>query len=786
MISAHDKERILPKENHGRNRNKIAPSVSVIDMPPETCENEDNNQDLVIRWTNLTYLINSRRFNWKRPCHSKQTNDVILKGLSGEIRSGVLMAVMGPSGCGKSTLLHCLTGQRKRGVSGEVYCSKGDKMKAAFIMQEDHLLGQLTVYESLIFASRTKNCLDVNNVRRRESILANINLPEHDSTDTKLTKAKLHHFLAQNILNQLGLTDCAQTSVSQCSGGQRKRLSIASELVSRPDLLILDEPTSGLDSSSCSQCVNLLAKLAKPPIGETTETYQGPPLAIIASIHQPSARILFTFHQLYLLSRDGQCIYRGPSDKLVETLSKVGLKCPNFHNPADYVIEIATGEYGVESIMKLVAAQHRASSQQASEQMRTPSTSGSQADQNGLKPAINACLIGWKKRPAGPSSCLHTWLLLKRTLLITTREPMLTTLRLITFLIVGVTVSLLYGNDIGKADGCRQMYWGSNQETDSLIKTNENISFLFFTLLFHLFTAMMPTVLTFPLEMSVFLKEHNNGWYSCTSYYLAKFLADTPFQLIFPSIYCSISYFMTGQIASQWRFALFTLLCCLISMLSQSIGLLIGAICVHDVNQAVFIAPITAIPVLLFCGFFVRTSIMSKYIKPLSYCSYMKFAFEAMVAVIYGFNRCVSDSGLSSVNRPRYDRSNRRPIFVDRLMQYSAPNVSVDSMVSDDQDASQEWEFINASSPLIFLTRPTIPRFPTPLPSPSFIPSGHERETESPLLAVQRASVISYVMQQFDLSDQVVATNISILIGYTIFLRTLTYLIFLYKARQRL
>lgn len=161
-----------------------------------------------------------------------------------------------------------------------------------------------------------------------ESMTFAIKFKTGHQMDSKQQEEKIY-----SILNDLGLNEARDTYVKDLSGGQQKRLSIAIELVSDPKVLFLDEPTSGLDSLSATNCIKLLKKLAHE--GKT----------IICTIHTPSALLFKMFDHVYVLT-EGNCIYQGSSENVVPFLTDLGLNCPPSYNPADYLLEISTNDYG--------------------------------------------------------------------------------------------------------------------------------------------------------------------------------------------------------------------------------------------------------------------------------------------------------------------------------------------------------------------------------------------------------------------------------------------------------
>lgn len=238
----------------------------------------------------------------------------ILDNISGNVRSGQIMAVMGASGAGKSTFLDILARKNKRGtVSGSILVNGREvkdgefKKVTGFVDQEDTLMRTLTVYETVLYS-------------------ALLRLPRDMSFEAK----KFRTLETMNELGILGIKDSriGDTGTRSISGGEKRRVSIACELVTSPSILFLDEPTSGLDAFNAFNVVESLVSLAK--------NYNR---TVIFTIHQPRSNIVALFDQLVLLAA-GKMVYSGEFTKCQDYFTSIGYPCPAGFNIADYLIDL--------------------------------------------------------------------------------------------------------------------------------------------------------------------------------------------------------------------------------------------------------------------------------------------------------------------------------------------------------------------------------------------------------------------------------------------------------------
>ncbi|KAF7384307.1 hypothetical protein HZH66_012557 [Vespula vulgaris] len=508
----------------------------------------------------------------------------ILKGINGYFKSGEMCAIIGPSGAGKSTLLNILTGfEENKSLVGKINYrdSKGDKEPwnkcrkySCYILQENYLRNLFTVNEAMMISTNLKIG---NNLNR----------------NTK-------QILIDDILDRLDLIVNKNTHTNKLSGGQKKRLSIALELVDNPPVMFLDEPTTGLDSYSSFHCVKLLQNLARD--GRT----------IICTIHQPSATIYEMFDHIYLLA-DGRCMYDGTAKNTIDYFANLGLHCPKYHNPADYIIEVVSNEYGDfrDQLVELVENKWKISQVNSLEKLSAIEDNKVQRNYN--EKEKTTVLINT------PSEFKRFLILLNRSIVLSHRDWNLVYLKVFMHFLIGTLLGTFYLNFGNESD-----------------KTLNNIKYISGMIMYLSYTSAIPAVLKIPLEIEMIKKEQFNNWYQLRTYYFVLLIVDVPIQILFSFTYCSISYYLS-QPLELTRFLMFFGITCLTSIIGDSFGLIIGTL-LTPVN-GIFISSILIAIFLLFQGCFVMFNDMPKYFYYFSYFSYMRYAFEGMIQSTYGYNR---------------------------------------------------------------------------------------------------------------------------------------------------
>ncbi|XP_072385495.1 ATP-binding cassette sub-family G member 1-like [Diabrotica undecimpunctata] len=518
----------------------------------------------------------------------RKGSKLILRSVNGSFQAGQLTAIMGPSGAGKSTLLNILAGYKTLGATGQILINgttrnlKQFRKMSRYIMQEDLIQPMLTVEEAMMIA-------------------ANLKLGDTLSPSDKSSAI-------DEILSLLRLDKAKRTSTSRLSGGERKRLSIALELLNNPPVLFLDEPTTGLDDLSCSQCISLLKKIAEG--GRT----------VICSIHTPSAKIFSQFDNVYILS-DGQCVYQGYGPEVVSYLSKVGIECPKHYNPADFIIEVCCNEYGNfqermvsvidngRNIYKTYGNVPQLQEVELSDKVDNRSSISSIS----IKEEVYADLSSSDFNHES-TWFSQFWILTTRLWVQMWRDKTYLVMRTVLYVIL----ALLIGS----------LYYGMGQDGS---KTIFNFGFYYCCLIFFMYIPMMPMLLQFPREIQLVKREHFNKWYRLSAYFSALSFSTVPVQLCLGIVYVSCVYLLTDQPLELRRISMFFFICILTSVISESLGLLIAA--QLKVVNAVFMGPVSSVPFMLLAvyGFGSGYDTIPSIIKFFMHFSYLRYSLEGLI-----------------------------------------------------------------------------------------------------------------------------------------------------------
>lgn len=521
----------------------------------------------------------------------------ILNGITGMVKPGEILAMLGPSGSGKTTLLTALGGRLSGKLSGKITYnghpfSGSVKRSTGFVAQDDVLYPHLTVTETLLFT-------------------ALLRLPSSLSREEKTQHV-------DRVIAELGLERCRNSPIGGplvrgISGGEKKRVSIGQEMLINPSLLLLDEPTSGLDSTTAQRIMNTIKRLADG--GRT----------VVTTIHQPSSRLYHMFDKVILLS-EGCPLYNGPASSALDYFSSLGFSTSIILNPADLLLDLANGinpawnnliEHGENSEREqnlVKEALISAYDKNIATRLKAELCS---LDSNNIytytKDASfrRGCEGQWERQ-----WCTTWWYQFKVLLQRGLRErryEAFNRLRIFQVISVAVLGGLLW--------------WRT--PTSHL---EDRIALLFFFSVFWGFYPLYNAVFTFPQERTMLIKERSSGMYRLSSYFLARTIGDLPLELALPTAFVFIIYWMGGLNPNPFTFLLSLAIVLYSVLVSQSLGLAIGAI-LMDVKQATTLASVTTLVFLIAGGYYVQQ--IPAFIVWLKYLSYSYYCYKLLLGVQY-------------------------------------------------------------------------------------------------------------------------------------------------------
>uniref|UniRef100_A0A7S2TIU1 ABC transporter domain-containing protein n=1 Tax=Lotharella oceanica TaxID=641309 RepID=A0A7S2TIU1_9EUKA len=521
----------------------------------------------------------------------------LLKGIRGEARPGQVLSIMGPSGSGKTTLLNSLAGRQKLS-GGRIFLNDHRQIKAmkryiAYVLQDEVFFGVMTVQQVMYFT-------------------AMIRLP-----DTMSEKEKMER--ADAVMELLEIKKCAHSIVGTpfqrgISGGERKRLNVGVQLITWPSLILLDEPTSGLDSSTSYDLILTLRELAR----------QG--CTIVTTIHQPSSAVFQLFDKLLVLA-EGQTFYSGDADKVVGHFESLGYRCPANYNPGDFVLELAKSKVALKNIF----GGSKAISSPGPSSMNTMEviTEG-KSEASGSVPSRAAAAAADRKsslsppskgdaswEDAFPSSWWTQFKALFHRAWLVKQSQSLDNLQMIQVACLTVVVSLVWFQMDAKEDSIQDRF-----------------GLVFFTVIFWTFFPMFQAVATFPPERAVLLRERAQGAYRLSAYYLAKMLAETPLNIINPSAFVIVTYWMTDLHDSVGTFFLYWLLLLINVEFASSTGMLVSASQTSPKKALVTVSTLVLTSMLL-GGFYVNPDNIPIWLRWVRWLSFVTYSFGSMVTQVF-------------------------------------------------------------------------------------------------------------------------------------------------------
>ncbi|KAJ0399890.1 hypothetical protein ATCC90586_006505 [Pythium insidiosum] len=546
----------------------------------------------------------------------------ILNDVSGSAPSGQVLGLMGPSGAGKSVLLDCLA-HRNRDYEGSVTYqgepwSSDSKRHMSYVVQSDLFYETITVHEHLVFQARLR-----------------LGLPHREIA------ARVDAVLAD-----LGLSKCRNSLIGGSrirgiSGGERKRLSLATSMLAEPRVLLVDEPTSGLDSHSAVTVVQHLQRIARDG------------RVVVTTLHQPSPEIMALLDRVHLLA-DGATIFDGPGTCLREYFAMLGYTGPRFVPPIEFVMSLLVDDDNAEAAadvdddrgvrvdtLKQSWVQHRA--------QYVPTRLS-------LLPATAVSQAAKDRKPVGFMS--QFLLLAHRNALRILRDSVASRAAVLQSLFIAFLVGAVYfGLDV------------SQQNIQAIV------GMLFFLSINQTLISAKPVFASVPAELALLRREYNDGLFRLDAWYLAKNTSELVLQVLLPVLYFFPQYLLVGIGRGAVEYFTMQGFLILVSSASVGYGYLISCAC-GRADIAVVVGVAFLLPFILFGGLFLNSEDVPGYLHWWQLLSPVRYCFEGLMHTFWSRvpdiaceangTTCVATTGAAVLSR--YGISDRSPALDATLL----------------------------------------------------------------------------------------------------------------------
>jgi ABC-type multidrug transport system ATPase subunit len=577
------------------------------------------------------------------------SNKKMLKNISGQIYSGEALAIIGSSGAGKTTLLNFLSKTEKNknlNYKGEIFINNQTATNeimesiSAYVKQDDILEASMTPLEVLLFTAKLK--------------LANLTNEDIEiKVDDMINKLNLNNAKTIRIGNEL---------IKGISGGERKRTSIALELIGDPNIIFLDEPTTGLDSFNAFEVVKNICELAKKDNK-----------LIIFTIHNPQSEVFGLLDKLCILA-DGNTVFFGDTKDSLNCFEKIfHIPCPINYNPFEHFIEVTSldseflkknnkkfykenkyynkndytnsnndidndnedqlnkTEFDFEFnnleayslFMKILSEKFEKNKHiyNNNNDSRNKDNILENENKNENENNIELDLYDFTENKNKIKRCFfyEFKILFGRNIINSYRKKKILAIKLIQNFITSILQALLFASLSSNITGIR-----------------DRTGLIFLCIKACIFGTANSSLFVFSEQKKIYDRERSNNLYSISAYFLAKLFSEIPLIMMSVNSLLTLTYLISDfNDTFSWKYYLFNLILQLSALCGLSYSIFFGSL-INNIEILGIINILFLWPQMILSGYFSSSENITFFMKPIEIVSPFKYTFQALTQIEFG------------------------------------------------------------------------------------------------------------------------------------------------------